>query len=271
VRSFFIADFVWKKSDWLHFVPFIVCLIYFTPLYLEGTEFKATYVNAMFTELSFDSYLWGGVRRVQQLFYLTVCGFLLYRNTDKESIRDHLWVGFLILGFCLLWILDMYRYFFQFDLMTGMADSVLLSVMVVSLIYINLGNKVKSKEPYAGSNLGASQKGELFARICEEMKNRKPYLDRKLTLSRLSEGLDVLPNNISQVVNEKSKMNFNDFVNKFRVEEAKSLLQNSKTTHLTLEAIAEESGFNSTTTFNAAFKKHTGHTPKFYRQRKNEV
>ena len=143
--------------------------------------------------------------------------------------------------------------------------------MIVSLIYINLGNKVKSIKPYAGSNLGISQKNELYDRICQEMENQKPYLDRKLTLSSLSEGLDVLPNHISQVVNEKARMNFNDFVNKFRVEAAKSSLQNPKTNYLTLEAIAEKSGFNSTSTFNAAFKKHTGHTPKFYRQGKNEV
>ncbi len=271
IRSFFTPEFLWKKREWLHFVLFIICLIYFTPLYLRDVEFKAAYVNAMINELSFDSYLWGGVRRVQQLIYFSFSGFIVYKGTNKESLRNNLWIVLLVSGFSLIWILDIYRYFFKFDLITGTANSIILSIMSISLIYINLGNKTKVAKPYAGSNLSVRKKNELFERVSIEMENKKSYLDKRLSLSSMSERLNVLPNHISQVVNEKSKMNFNDFVNKFRVEAAKSLLQNSKTTHLTLEAISEESGFNSTSTFNAAFKKHTGHTPKFYRQIKNEV
>jgi AraC-like DNA-binding protein len=271
VSSIVKGNYAWKKQDWLHFLPFILCLLYFTPLYIQSILDKSTYVDAMIKELSFDSYLWGGIRRVQQLGYLVVSGFILYQRTTKAMRQNHIWTVMLVLGFSLLWALDIYRYFFKFDLMTGLLDSVLLSIMIVCLIYINLGNRVKEKKPYAKSKLSSEKINSLYLKICHDMESQKRYLNKKLSLSDLSELLQILPNHLSQVVNEKSQMNFNDFVNKFRIEAAKKLLKSPKTTILTLEAIAEESGFNSSSTFNAAFKKHTGHTPKYYRQTKSEV
>ncbi|MCC5648212.1 helix-turn-helix domain-containing protein, partial [Nostoc sp. CHAB 5824] len=54
------------------------------------------------------------------------------------------------------------------------------------------------------------------------------------------------------------------FINKYRIEEAKSLLFSEKFNHLNILGIAFQSGFNSKTTFNITFKKHTGLSPTDY-------
>ena len=60
------------------------------------------------------------------------------------------------------------------------------------------------------------------------------------------------------------QMNFNDFINHYRIEDVKNKLKNGDHQHTTLLGIALESGFNSKATFNRAFKKSTDMTPKDY-------
>ena len=75
------------------------------------------------------------------------------------------------------------------------------------------------------------------------------------------------PHLLSQLLNEHVGENFAQFVNRHRIEEAKAQLVDPAYQHFTIAAIAEEVGFNSTSAFNAAFKKITGATPSKYRQR----
>ena len=72
--------------------------------------------------------------------------------------------------------------------------------------------------------------------------------------------------NLSQVINAKLGKNFYDFVNEYRVEEVKRRLRDPKYTNLKILAIGMDAGFNTKSTFNAFFKKHTGLTPSQYRE-----
>ncbi|TEB41605.1 AraC family transcriptional regulator, partial [Flavobacterium circumlabens] len=65
----------------------------------------------------------------------------------------------------------------------------------------------------------------------------------------------------SFVINELYGDNFYNFINKYRIEKAKSLLLSEKYNQLNILGIAYESGFNSKTTFNTTFKKNTGFSP----------
>ena len=67
---------------------------------------------------------------------------------------------------------------------------------------------------------------------------------------------------LSMVINKGFGMNFNDWVNKYRLEEIKSLFEKGEHKRQTLLSIAFECGFNSKATFNRAFKKSTGLTPR---------
>jgi AraC-like DNA-binding protein len=82
----------------------------------------------------------------------------------------------------------------------------------------------------------------------------------------VAEKLNVSTNNLSQIINEKLGKNFYDFVNEYRVETAKELLLNPKKQHLTLLAIAFDSGFNSKSSFNNVFKKQTSLTPSEFKK-----
>ena len=105
-----------------------------------------------------------------------------------------------------------------------------------------------------------------MAVIDEYMKQQKPFLNGKLTIRQLADGLDISVNHISQAINENLHMNFFDYVNAFRVEEVKRRIKDPKYAHLSILGIALDCGFNSKSSFNHIFKKVTGSTPSQYKQ-----
>lgn len=96
------------------------------------------------------------------------------------------------------------------------------------------------------------------------MSDERPYLDPSLTLTDLTRAVGVNSTVLSHLINKGFEKNFNDFINEYRINEVKSRLR--ATDDETMLAIALESGFNSKATFNRAFKKFTGRTPREYQE-----
>lgn len=99
-------------------------------------------------------------------------------------------------------------------------------------------------------------------KLLNHLTEQKSYLETNLTLRILAEKIQIHPNQLSWLLNEDIGQNFNSFINKYRIEAFKLNVKNPKHSHLTIEGLAHESGFNSKTVFNTYFKKETGLTPK---------
>lgn len=102
--------------------------------------------------------------------------------------------------------------------------------------------------------------------LMQLMQTQRPYVDPYLTLNDLAEKMEMPANQLSQLLNEGFDQNFSEFVNSYRIELFKDKVADPAKQHLTLLALAFESGFNSKTVFNTFFKKAVGMTPKAYKQ-----
>lgn len=122
----------------------------------------------------------------------------------------------------------------------------------------------KEVKRYAKSGLKEEDAIKMQKELSAIMKEKKLFLDEGLTLNKLAEELKILPNYLSQVINEKFNKNFYDFVNSYRVEEFKMLVQKKENKKKTLLALAFDSGFTSKASFNSFFKKLSGQTPSEY-------
>lgn len=100
-------------------------------------------------------------------------------------------------------------------------------------------------------------------RVLKTVENDKPYLNPELTLAELSDQLALTPRELSELLNGSAGAHFFDFINRYRVEHAKTLLL--KEPKQSILQTLYESGFNSKSSFNTAFKKHTGLTPSAFR------
>jgi len=99
-------------------------------------------------------------------------------------------------------------------------------------------------------------------KIEQIFKEQQLYLEPELSLSDLATKLKTNTSVLSAAINQNFGKNFNDFVNEYRVEEVKLQLKDPANAHLSLLGVALECGFNSKSTFNRAFKKFTGQSPK---------
>lgn len=98
----------------------------------------------------------------------------------------------------------------------------------------------------------------------EIMTRGKAYQNPTLTLLDVAQLMNMGPKRVSQIINQGFGMNFNDFVNLYRTQAVIDQIKSGNHTVYTLLGIAYECGFNSKSTFNRAFKKHTGFTPRAY-------
>lgn len=117
---------------------------------------------------------------------------------------------------------------------------------------------------YERSGLSSTQAKDYHLQLLKLMEEKKPWLNGELTAGELSQLLGISANHLSQVLNKEQKQNFFDFVNSYRIKEVILKMRDPACSHLTLLAMALDSGFNSKTSFNTVFKKATNKTPSQY-------
>ncbi len=271
----------WREA--LHGLPFVVCLAYFVPLYIRSADFKLDYLIDLFLRLPPESYVIGGLKRLHYLIYLVLMLRILrhyshrLKTPTQAQRRKQKLMRWLAGVFLFLWLTDVYDLAFTFELASTM-DAVQVVVIAGFLIvatYLALRQpQLFSSEPtasprkkYATSSLKPEDGAVYAEKLRGVMQTQKPYRDGNLTLPQLARSVSLTPHLLSQLLNEHVGENFAQFVNRHRIEEAKAQLVDPAYQHFTIAAIAEEVGFNSTSAFNAAFKKITGATPSQYRQR----
>lgn len=104
--------------------------------------------------------------------------------------------------------------------------------------------------------------------IIEMVESEKIFQNPKLSVYDIADKLKTNKTYISVSINNILKKNFRQFINEYRIEEAKKLLVDPKFDHISIEGIAQTVGFISKSTFNVTFKKQTGEIPSEYRKNK---
>ena len=125
---------------------------------------------------------------------------------------------------------------------------------------------VMTKMKYANSSLKSEESEELWKQITKVMDEDKAYRNSTFRLNDLAKKTGKSLHHISQIINQRQEVSFSDFVNQYRVGEAKSLLGSPRADEITILAIALEVGFNSKTAFYNSFKKITGKTPSAFKK-----
>ncbi len=138
-------------------------------------------------------------------------------------------------------------------------------LMINSIILIGLSKPAlfESRKKYLSSTLNDSDKDIYLTRLDHALYKDQVFLDPLISLDKLSRQILVPKNCLSQIINETYHLNFNELINKHRIERAVELLDSSNGEAVIIE-IAYQVGYNSKSTFNKAFKKFTGSTPSDY-------
>ena len=231
----------------------ILTLTYSLFLYYKAIQivFKKTSVET--PVLAFDDLQW-----LKWFFYLGGVVFVLWImaivfNATGMVPKPYSYYP-LRLGSSILIYWVGYQAFFRY---------VVLKDRIVLRKEIRKGRSNDSSEKTLAADTGESTFKEVEAYVHDNQRFLDPYLG----LEKLSEELGMSTGSLSKLMNAHSGSNFSDYINKYRVEEAKKLLGNPDFSAYTIVSIGLECGFNSKSTFYSAFKKFTGQTPTVYRKK----
>jgi AraC-like DNA-binding protein len=243
-----------KRSDYfLHFSPFflveLLCLFF---LNNGVTNLRIFYFSFFVHGLVYCFYI---------LFWL-----LKISKTQKNK-EIYTWIIALI---CATILMCINAILIHFDVVSFYPSSTFLfSFIIIVLIIIgsrNLWLFEEEKEKYFNSTLDIQKANEHFNLLNQLMDKDKLFLDPELTLIKLAERVSVSPKQLSQIINQIENTNYSQYIAKYRVEEAMKYLSDPKYSQYKIAAIAYDSGFNSISSFNVAFKKIANCTAIDYRE-----
>ena len=283
IRTLTASDKRFETKDLFHFIPFVCCLLYLLPYYFQSAPEKMKYVETEYLGPYFGH--WYYVRSAafitQFLVYLTLIIVLIGRYTrgvrDRTSPEEQailFQVRFFVIASLILWVGVVLRFTISYpgtNLLVPLGASVLVYAMGYlemrrSTLSPRIGDLAPAKK-YEKSTLTAERAIRYLDKLVLCMETEKPFTDGDLTVQKLADRLSMSPSHLSQTINERLGQTFSDFINSYRIEEAKRKLVDPACKHLSVLGIAEEVGFNSKSSFNAVFKKHTDTTPSEFRTR----
>jgi AraC-like DNA-binding protein len=286
---------------WLHFLPFALSYLLLLPYFFLDTDQKTAFVygDVKSTTVEYAQVVLAiDIATFVSILLIGVYFFLCIRRLRQHAhkIRDQFsstecvnlnWMRNLLIGLGIIYAVYLVAVFFSKPLGFDKEVVNLLMVLIVILIYMMgfLGlrqpaiflqsddredktptrNEAEFKK-YRKSVLDSEMTETLLGELTLHMVKEKPYLNNTLSLPQLSRQLDIPSHYLSQVINEQLNQNFFDFINRYRVDEAKQHLNNPEQAGKNILAIALDSGFNSKSAFYTAFKKHAGMTPTQFKQ-----
>jgi putative ABC transport system permease protein len=273
-------EYQFRQKDMLHFSPLLLQLgAHVLEVCESAVPGAATHDTPLFQKLSLVLQLLGFVAVGSYLYLSNRLIERFYRRirfTSGDRYRHEMrWLRNFLMAFGLQWLLwipfTAAGYYYQLGTQFYYPLDLLLALMMIWLSasaflkpeVSTLTDRSLFLKP--ASSPALKQKGIWLK---QTVKANRYHQDPELSLGSLAEKLDLSPHELSRIINTTLKKSFADFINEFRVRDAAAKMQDKAYDHLTLLGIAFESGFNSKTTFNRAFKQVTGKNPVDY---KNEL
>jgi len=277
-------DKVFRKKEYLHFIPFLIFFICTASFVFKPyvTFFNANQFPSLF-KIAIQVFIVLSVQ-VQIVVYWALSYYRLVRHqknirliTSNTAPINLNWLNMLLLGILFMIALSLNRilaiqFLNDYASLGFLAGTLFIAYFLLAQkeiypyekteledidLIINEDKKNLAAKPrFSEENLDMLKK-----RIIVLMETEMLFLDNELGLPELAKEMDISSHDLSYLLNEGFGVNFFQFINTYRVNEAKQLMLSEKHRHLNILGIAYSAGFNSKTTFNTAFKKETGLSP----------
>ncbi len=298
VKSLIFRDFHIRRKDYYHLIPIVIYAIFMIATYfrfplaqrLEWINHEIFVYSAHYITSDF-------LCKILRVIYCVACFRLILKYKDllkatHSNIEkvDVFWLKLLVVGFLIVTIMEVFlglakfigvvmhfdfqHYNLSFFEFIGLSGYYVTFVLVCTLVFTSMRyfanfEAVRQKKEPEPAKKPAQEKllnPEYAEKIDSVMRSEKPYLMADITLDVLAERLAIPARDLSMIINRHFDNNFYEFINNYRIEEAKKILIDPKNRDKTITDIYLEVGFNSKSVFNTFFKKIVGQTPSEYRQ-----
>lgn len=272
------------RANWLHFMPFVISALYLSPLLFASASWRHDLllqkVRLGLPYLRW--YPWASIAHILAYLFLIYKSFYAISLPAAETGKWFKWLA----GFFAAFIVAYSSYFIlvQFPFFNPAWDYAISFCMALFIYFLAWIGYMQPKVfsgfklfenttaaaalpgeiKYKNSPLSALTGTEIIQKLNGVMASQKLFLQNDISLDRLAASCGFSKHYISQAINENLRMNFFEYINHLRIEEAKALLLLPKE-ELNVIDVAYRVGYNNKVSFNKAFKNITGQTPTGYR------
>lgn len=294
VLSVCYSDFKLKPKHLAHSIPFLTANLILLPrFYTVNLASKIKFLEKILSkpEVQFNHIL----VHVQIVLYI-IAAFMILRKAKKIYLENYAgasmeslkWLFQFTLALSVFFTIALFKNIFKFTEQSNVSKSLKIGLLLFELIIIfwylykalnnpslfrNIDSKLKlvediiSEEKNSSSSaVNEKQYNAELLKLKQYMIDEKPFLNPSLTIQDISVAIDIPVRDLSLLINHKLEQHFYDFVNTYRIERAMNILKDTSKSKVTVLEILYDVGFNSKSSFNTAFKKHTGYTPTEYRK-----
>ncbi|WP_367769413.1 AraC family transcriptional regulator [Flavobacterium sp. WC2421] len=290
VLSVCYSDFKLKQKHLIHSVAFLIANLILLPHFYTvdlPSKIRLLEKSSSIPEIQFNHIL----MHIQMLLYI-VAAFMILRKARKiylenyagASIESLNWLFQFTFALSAFYFIALVKNIFKFTVYLNISEGLKIGLLVFEFFIIfwylykalnnpSLFRNIDSKLKLVSDIISEEKKiepetlNEDLLRLKKYMADEKPFLDPALTIQDISNSLDIPVRELSVLINHQLGQHFYDFVNTYRIENTIEILKDSSKSKVTVLEILYEVGFNSKSSFNTAFKKHTGNTPTSYRKR----
>lgn len=293
VVSVCYSDFKLKPKHLLYLLPFLIGNLILLPrFYSVDMASKISFIQNRQNriELYFNHIL---IHLQMVVYFIAVFRVLrkskkLYlENYTGRNISSYNWLFQFTVVLAILYMVALLKNILKFSDYPHISESIKIGLLVSSLFMIcwylfkalnnpglfrNINSKLKlvseivSERSSEQSMVDKREYNKELLKLQHYMADKKPFLNSSLTIQDVSNDIEIPVRDLSLLINHQLGQHFYDFVNAYRIESAMEILKDATKSKVTVLEILYEVGFNSKSSFNTAFKKHTGNTPTAYRK-----
>lgn len=297
VKAVSHSDFRLKPKHLALIIPFSIANLVFIPRFYLATTVDTIYIYEHFKQMLEIRFFYI-LAELQYAFYIISVFIILkkykevylenYTNANNSSYK---WLFqmtvFFLIAHCIVFFKSVIRYT-DYNVLLNSSNLIIGTIALIiscwfvlkalnnpelfksvdsNMLLVNetLNTKIVSTEK---ESFEAPKSAEIISQI-EYVKKyvleNESYLEPSLTIQELSRQVNIPVRDLSLLINHHINQHFFDFINEYRIQKAMQILKDSSKSKLTILEIIYEVGFNSKSSFNTAFRKHTNQTPTEFR------
>ena len=294
VLSVCYSDFRLKRAHLIHGVTLLIAILILLPRFY--TVCLASKISFLKNSRSMLEIQLNHISVHIQIILYLIAAFMLLRKAKKiylekyagASIESLHWLFQFTVALSAFYFVALLKNIFKFTEYPNISEWLKTGLFLFELIIIfwylykalnnpglfrNIDSRLKlvahiiSEEKNSGqAAVNEIEYNEDLLKLKKYMIEERPFLNPSLTIQDISEDIKIPVRDLSILINHKLKQHFYDFVNTYRIAHAMDILRDVTKSKVTILEILYEAGFNSKSSFNTAFKKHTGNTPTSYRK-----
>lgn len=281
LRSLSQEIVLWRWRTVIHLLPSCIAVILLVVFDIDSLEWQPA-TELAGAENAAVAFVWALVK-LSPLGYIIACVIAEYKLRDNLkhvyadiSMSELKLADVVLAGFCLHWLWSLLAYLLEGWVSASVSDTLgiidnYLTVMLVNGLFvfglINTRQLLSVHVVPVAKPVQPTKMDHKVAIIEKAIHEDKLFLESNINLERFAEQIGLKPRDISAILKMHYQSNFFEFINRYRVEEAKRLLVLPELKDETILEIIYKSGFNSPSAFHRFFKRMVGVTPTEYRQR----